>query len=73
MTEMKKKALLQNTLDALELTQLELGLEIGIGQSHVSEMLSGERPIRKYHLQSLEAILRRRNKWPLRSTAQKPG
>ncbi len=61
----KKRAILRGGRDLLGLTQTELGAEIGLEQSHVSEMETGARPIRKIHEAALEALLRREGKWPV--------
>ena len=64
---MRKKnnpALMQYTLDILEMTQDELGAEMGISQSRVSALLNRRNPFLKRHAMCLEAILRREGEWP---------
>lgn len=66
-TKNKKRndsAVMQYALDTLEMNQSELGKEMGIAQSRVSELLSGAVPFHKRHAMAVECILRREGEWP---------
>ncbi len=65
MTTRQKIKLLRDTLEALDLTQMELATELEIQQSRISECLVGFRPIRNERAMALECLLRRRDAWPL--------
>lgn len=64
-SQQKREILRRARVYVLKITQAEMGVEIGVEQSHVSEMESGIRPIRKVHEVALEALLRREGKWPV--------
>jgi len=64
MKKINDPALIQYTLDVRETTQAELGVEMDIAQSRVSELLNGKYRFRKRHAMCLETILRREGEWP---------
>lgn len=63
----QKIILLKNTLELLGMTQKQLGVELGISQTRISEMINWHRPIRRSVELALELLLERRGKWPISS------
>lgn len=64
-TSAQKVALLQNTLEILHMTQEQLGIELGVSQPNISQMINWTRPIRRPVELALECLLERRGKWPI--------
>ena len=64
-TSAQKVALLQNTLELLGMTQKQLGVELGVAQSRVSDFIYGRRPIRRPVELALECLLERHGEWPI--------
>lgn len=66
-TSAQKVALLQNTLEILHMTQEQLGIELGVSQPNISQMINRARPVRRPVELALECLLERRGKWPISS------
>lgn len=73
MTRKKNNAaLIQYTLDILEMTQAELGAEMGMSQPRISALINGRQSFLKRHAMCLETILRREDEWPPPKSLSRP-
>lgn len=70
-TQTGKRKQFAEALELLDMRQATLAAEFEISQPRISNLLSGQRPIRRRHEMALECVLRQRDEWPLDSMIPK--